>query len=821
MVMAKYGEFVYGTTKYGSGSAGTQPTYSGDLIWMINVAWDGSTFVNEAQYARELRLRRGNENYISYSGGGFEPMQPGQAVILLENINRRFDPSSTDSELYPNVRPGLKVRIRVKDINSSAYPLFNGRIQDIRPIGGLELVEMTCVDDMQWINGQDVDIADNFDVDMSTAITKVLDAAGAKNRSIQSENQRMVYFGADRTNAAGLLQRLADACLGNLFVARSGMFKFYNRALAGMTTHTLDQATLLKNIQIAQPWDQLRNAITVYANRWVKTSVHTIWTSPGALLIEPAETKTFTVEFNNPSEIVYPEPDLDYKVSTVLGNEGTSSTLLDSVTIAVSAVTSRGCTLAITNNAAVSLWLIGMRIRGREYLTSYQQADPRGWQSSYGSTTGTTISTKVSYKANDTSSITTYGKRSFVLDNPYLQDGNHAEAFATILKNHFKTPTKNPVIQIDTRPSDQFPIELLDKVALTSTKLGINTTYYVGGLEHRWTEKTGQSVLSTFWLHDRVSSTDVINNENLQIIEVPEIPEEPYPSYPLPGFPGFPEPNPENSECLSKFREMPTGPYDLQISGTITGGTENNEKGAYFPCWLRSAENTYRSYLAVFGEMEESDDGGETWTKTTDWSDVTVTFETGNGFPITATGGSNVTGKSYSFPAVPATPVAIDGIRIQVGSDSDENYEAYEELVSGTLDANGEWAKVVDDAIVGESYSIKFSGGPWYYKNDLGWWSYNGALSTLGVVHNCGGNNFFGFATPDAYFSSYQVIGNYTQVYFLTDSAELNLRCGPDADYSDNIGSLDYVVYGTTIVQVQKRLIIKSAALYNVCPPGA
>lgn len=690
--MAKYGSCKFGQGKYGAGGTCTAVTAEGSMLWVIKVAWNGSTYVNEAQYARDLRIVRGNQNYITHSGGGFEPMQPGRAVVLFENIGGRFDASDSDSALYPNIRPGLKVLIAVHDVaNSTSYPLFSGRIEDIRPTSGYELVEMSVVDDMGWIDGQDVTIADSLGITMRRAFDLVLYAADMHRQDMDDETQQMIYFGADRANAAGLLQMLSDACLGAIFVTAGGKFRFYSRAMNSsfITTHTLDQSVLLKNIQISQPWDNLRNTITVAANRWVKTSVHTIWTSPGGLLLAPSETRVFTVTFNNPSEVVGAEPNLDYTASEV-GGTGVSSALMATLSVDVSNASTRGCTLTITNGATSSLWMSKLRLRGREFLSSYQVADPRGWETAYNQPVNNTISTKVIYTQSDSDSLALYGKRSFTLDNPFLQDANHAEEFAEILRDKFSTPSKSPVIEIETRPDIQFKPELLDKVNLTASRLGISNAYFVNGLEHRWLENTGQAVLTTLYLHDRVSSTDEIDNETLQIIEIPEIPDDPYPDVPIPGFPDFPIPynpdDPYNTECLSKFRELPTGPYHLNVSGMMESNTESASKTGYFPCTLRSSENTYQSYAVVQGLLQSSVDSGTTWIDSRDWSSITVDFMYGDTALISRTGSSSGgSSTKHSFPAVPPTPMMINAVRATATGDivQPEGYYWQDYVITG------------------------------------------------------------------------------------------------------------------------------------------
>jgi len=58
------------------------------------------------------------------------------------------------------------------------------------------------------------------------------------------------------------------------------------------------------------------------------------------------------------------------------------------------------------------------------------------------------------------------------------------------------------ILQIEQRPSVQYPIEIMDDVDFTSTTLEIDcNTYFVFGLDHEWKDEGGQSVITTLYLH--------------------------------------------------------------------------------------------------------------------------------------------------------------------------------------------------------------------------------------------------------------------------------------------------------------------------------
>lgn len=101
---------------------------------------------------------------------------------------------------------------------------------------------------------------------------------------------------------------------------------------------------------------------------------------------------------------------------------------------------------------------------------------------------------------------------------------------------------------------------------------------------------------------------------------------------------------------------------------------------------------------------------------------------------------------------------------------------------------------------VGNIYSVEAVNGPWYYKNDLGWWVYRFWIIHDGSAKNsCGGNAFDGYVEAtvgDIIIDAENYIGdgdNYNRVFFQATVTSVFVAI-LDTLYSDNIGSIDYIV---------------------------
>ncbi len=103
--------------------------------------------------------------------------------------------------------------------------------------------------------------------------------------------------------------------------------------------------------------------------------------------------------------------------------------------------------------------------------------------------------------ASDSTAITTYGEKTFILDCPFIQEQAYAQSYADYVVAQLKDAKKFPTIMLENRGSIQFLPDLyVDKIALTVSALGINDTFRVGKISHRWKNENGFAVQTTLKL---------------------------------------------------------------------------------------------------------------------------------------------------------------------------------------------------------------------------------------------------------------------------------------------------------------------------------
>lgn len=658
--MSKYSAFRYGTnTLYGTGAVGTQPTYTGELIWVCGVEWSGSySGVSEAML--DYSMERGAGAYLSASGGGFEPQRVGRMTVKLDNFDGRYDPYNSSSPLYPNVAPGKKIFVdAVSTSTGTHYRRFTGTIDNISFDSLAKTATLDCVDNVQLLERDDVAPATMFQTNTTSAINATLDAVGwGAGRRIQTSDNPLTLFSVEEQNALYTVDMLSQGSLGYWYVAADGAFVYYDRDYTGMTAHSVDQSTIAKDLPLKAPWETTRRNITVYANRWARTPLKQVWYLD-AITVNASATATIDVRFANPAEIIPPVSGTDYsnpQVYNGVTNNGdgtfTINPTITGFTVTISGITPRGATLSITNNSSLqALTINGIQIRGREYINSWSAPQKRS--SAYAwvkEGPSTQISTKRKYTGTSTALT---GK--FVLDNEFLQDANFASAFQASITSALGTPDKAPMLRFDTRYAQSFIIELGDKITVTSAKLGINGDFYALKITERWTSETGQGYETIVTTGRRIFCTASITPE--PVIEggtPPELPYNPPPITPPPGQPNVPTPT---AACL--LGDTVSGPYPLTFDKTflLPGQTAY----AMLPCTLRAGTVTNKSLIDL-----------------TDVSFTTVTIGgtliqavDANQKPIIAAGAITTTGTYPILKKAEFTPVntqAVAGFSVTLAS---------------------------------------------------------------------------------------------------------------------------------------------------------
>ena len=273
---------VYNLFNYNTGVLWGVDSTDDRLLWLFQVDWDGDGTLdadNEAPLITNASIDRGRDYLLNAASTGFEPVRPGKMVLTLENKDNRFDPYNTSSPLYPNVTPGKLCQLTVKKQSENVRKVrFTGHIQDIRPISGTDQVQITAVDKLQKYKDSNVTLELQTDIKYSDAIEAILDELGDTGYSIDSVLDTIPYYWVDKKRAMSAITEITDATVGIFFVSNDGTAKFYSRNKTDVAALSIDQSVMLREIEVNQPWDTVRNNIEIIINPRTLVASGTIWT---------------------------------------------------------------------------------------------------------------------------------------------------------------------------------------------------------------------------------------------------------------------------------------------------------------------------------------------------------------------------------------------------------------------------------------------------------------------------------------------------------------------------------------------------------------
>lgn len=480
---------LYGSKTYGQFVYEAAPVPHG-LIWSMLVDWnnDGVYDTDEAGWLQYVYVRRGRENTVrkeGTSGVGSQMVGIGEATLYLDNDDGRYDVYNSASELYPNIRPGKKIKLTVS-FDGTSNAVITGKIADIVPMNtSPRQIMIRVVDGMQVLTDRDVTVVLDTNRRIDEAIGDVLDAADWPTlwgRALDNTPDYLPYWWADAVNARTLLRDLADASLGQFYVAATGQATFRRRYRADSPVVSLQEVNLGKEISIEQPWDVIFNRITIACRPRAVQSESELWSLVDVPYISAGGTFSVWARFTYNGEyvpalsVVDPVATTDYIANSSKDGSGTDLTSDLNVTITKFAESAK---LEFENTGAGGIYLTVARLRGSAIAVL---ADSQ-------------------VISENTSSQALYDLRDFKLDNDWLQDVNRTAEFAGYLSTLLPAPSEYPRITLQSQPAYQFSLDLFDLVGLDAPSKYIhNEVLQVGYIEHKWIRTNGQEVTTTLRL---------------------------------------------------------------------------------------------------------------------------------------------------------------------------------------------------------------------------------------------------------------------------------------------------------------------------------
>lgn len=443
------------------------------LVWTVDIDWDADTnFTNEAGRLLAISVRRGREQGITEDG--YTPVDDGVCYITLDNYDGRYDPYNAGGALYGYILPNRDVSI-IATVGATSKVVFTGKLRDIRPqnVGNHRQVRLSCTDGIQMLKAQRGDNLDiQTDYKVSDAITALVGSIVPVGTIEDNLDTIDYWWGDPNKTIYDAINELAQAFRGEFYIDTGGYFQYKARSYSAAAVKTITQTEMLKDMELYQPWDEIKNDIRVVGYpRVAHTSVDPIW----ALIYKPliAAGETLTVWANYAYESIpcpatavdTPIENTDYEANTLENGTGTDKSAQIGIVMTEYATEAK---LEITNNDAADVYLTLMKLQGDVVA----------------------VSNAITCTATDSTSITNYGKQSFQLDSHWIQNTSIAQLHADSVKLDYSGIRRTLNVRLEHQIDYQF-LDLFQAIDIEIDKWNIDQLYILAGISHDWVSGGG------------------------------------------------------------------------------------------------------------------------------------------------------------------------------------------------------------------------------------------------------------------------------------------------------------------------------------------
>lgn len=467
---------------------------------------NGTTWANITAdvISKSLHWRGG----IKGSGPTDRVAVPGQLDLELKNGQSASGGLGYYSPDHSNKRTGwmLGARIRVKLVSGANTRYWMYRVKDIRPIAGKyneRLVGVTAMDYMEefskrMTSGLTIQQDQRGDELLTTLVASMPIApvntdyaTGAFPFAYSFHDER-----DEETSCITVLQKISQSELSYVFIdgdATDGETLTYQthltRPAAAVASGTLNDTMV--GLEVIHGQDTIYNKIkaTTYPVE-IGTAVEVLGSVPEEFALEPSETKTIFIRYVDDqtarrisgSDVVTPEADTDYKMSSIQNND--ANDLNADLTITA---TAGGNTLEAeleNTNSTQKGYVNLLQVRGYK-VTLYD---------------------KIENVKSDSTSITAYGEKTLTYNMPYQNNANFGDAAATELLRRHKDPltSVSGVTFIANKSTTLMGYALTHGIGtretITETVTGVDNDFHINGYEY---ELMAGNNLKVTWILER------------------------------------------------------------------------------------------------------------------------------------------------------------------------------------------------------------------------------------------------------------------------------------------------------------------------------
>lgn len=418
------------------------------------------------------------------------------------NLPLEFSCASTDTDIYgvlvtrdaiTGESAGMDVTIRLT-VERANNPLWTGFLQSIKPYPsatGLQTVELIAIGGLGYLNQRDAEVAMQTAIATGAAITEVLDKAAWPGfpRTIDTGQTTMTRFWVDKQKTLSGLRKVEDTESGFLTESAAGYIVFEDRHHRMKSSHLTSQATYTDapggtigyiGLEQEDPLQQIFNIFEAEVKTYTVGSSATLWTCPesgaSSPLVPAGGTATFWASYPTAGDATNILA-VDAWTTLAEGTDFITYTAPTGGTLVTGQVTfslskfSNAMKMVATNASTSNL-----------YLTTFQA---RG--------TPVTVSDPLKVKAEDSTSKTAYGERTYPSTGEFIPNSTEAKSWGDFNLSVYKSP--QPVLLVTlhanrslTHIAEAMSRDISDRVTLVannSAGLGINQDFFIEAIYHQ------------------------------------------------------------------------------------------------------------------------------------------------------------------------------------------------------------------------------------------------------------------------------------------------------------------------------------------------
>ena len=429
--------------------------------YFIEVDWD-----NDGDFDDPYDDITADVTTIHFSRGKSDELgkaEVGQLSVTLNNAAAQYTPGA-GGVISALLLPKRPIRILYTD-DITLYNLFYGFIEEIIPHPHLTEQDciITAVDGLDFLSRHDMATALYKNALTGTIHGYILDDAGwsASMRTIDAGQDTVPYWYGSDVKARFAQEEIDESEQGFSYIDGSGYFRFEDRYHRSTATHQTSQGTFtdtMANISYSLNPKNVYNIVKVTVTPWTLQAEAELWRLQETPSIPVGETYTYWGGAAVSGSSVF----VDAWVTPVITTDYTATGTVSIVTTKFA----KSIKLAVTNTDTVAVTITLLKARGTYYDDQ----------------------TKVTRKAEDSTSQTAYQKRTYELDGKYVTDTGKAQDFANYAIGKYKDPRAELGMGIMNQDASTLTQilsrEISDRITIVNTKLGVNDDYFIDYMEH-------------------------------------------------------------------------------------------------------------------------------------------------------------------------------------------------------------------------------------------------------------------------------------------------------------------------------------------------